>query len=112
MKKYVFEGWSDDTFGEYGITNEDYDNCANEEPIQFKLKMPDGSGLLITGCYGTKWIGQGWMIGVSTLSENISVNWKISIDPCFEQYRNQLTIEAPDEAKLELIVEEEEDEGE
>lgn len=34
MKTLKFEGYSDDTFGEYGVTNQDVDNCATMEPIQ------------------------------------------------------------------------------
>ena len=28
-KKYIFEGYSDDTFGEYGISNIDHDDCGS-----------------------------------------------------------------------------------
>ena len=31
--KLRFEGYSDDTFGEYGVTNDDYDNSASGKPI-------------------------------------------------------------------------------
>jgi hypothetical protein len=34
MKTLKFHGYGDDTFGEYGITGQDRDNCANEKPIQ------------------------------------------------------------------------------
>ncbi len=34
MRKLRFEGYSDDTFGEYGLTGDDVDNCASLEPIQ------------------------------------------------------------------------------
>lgn len=32
--KLKFEGYSDDTFGEYGVTGEDVDDCGSMEPIQ------------------------------------------------------------------------------
>ena len=34
MRTLKFHGYGDDTFGEYGVTNQDCDNCANEKPIQ------------------------------------------------------------------------------
>lgn len=34
MRILKFYGYSDDTFGEYGLTNEDVDNCGCCEPIQ------------------------------------------------------------------------------
>lgn len=34
MKTLKFMGYSDDTFGEYGVTNEDVDNCGRGNPIQ------------------------------------------------------------------------------
>jgi len=48
MQEFKFEGCSDDTFGEYGVTNDDYDNCASGEPIRFQLTMPDGAGIIVT----------------------------------------------------------------
>lgn len=34
MHRLCFYGYSDDTFGEYGVTGDDIDNCGNCEPIQ------------------------------------------------------------------------------
>lgn len=34
MHTLKFHGYSDDTFGEYGVTNQDCDNCASGMPIQ------------------------------------------------------------------------------
>jgi len=36
MKTLKFKGYSDDIFGEYGVTNTDYDNCAIDYPEDVK----------------------------------------------------------------------------
>lgn len=101
MKEFIFMGCSDDTFGEYGVTQDDYDNCSSGEPIQYKLSVGD-SGLVITGCYASAYVskGDGWMIGVSNLNEDKPVDWNISLDPCFKGYKGKLVVVAPDNAKL------------
>jgi len=101
VRIYVFEGHSDDTFGEYGQTNDDYDNCASGEPIRYRLATPDGAGIVVTGmhCYPGQ-VGAGWMIGVETLYEDMPVDWPTTMRPSYEGYRNQLTVEAPDDAEL------------
>lgn len=33
MRTLKFHGYGDDTFGEYGVTGQDCDNCANESPF-------------------------------------------------------------------------------
>jgi hypothetical protein len=38
MPTLRFEGYSDDTFGEYAHTNNDYDNCASGESIEFLVE--------------------------------------------------------------------------
>lgn len=113
MKIYKFEGYSDDTFGEYGITNIDYDDAAQGELIQFKLKNQEGHGLLITGSYfpmhdskGREYFsGDGWTISATTLSEDNPVDWAVQLHPCFEGYRSQMTVTVPesDVVKLELM---------
>ena len=104
IKAYQFEGYSDDTFAET-TTRTDRDNCADGTPTQFDLRMPDGSGLRITGCYGTAAqgvrLGSGcWMIGVESLDEDQPVDWKITHEPCCGGYQGRLTVDAPDEAVL------------
>ncbi len=107
MKKYVFEGASDDTFGEYNETQVDYDNCASGEPIQFKVQAPDGSGVLVTGIYGGKYeMGNGcWMIGVESLDEDEPVDWDIRTFPSYEGYRNRVVIVAPEDSVCKLVKE-------
>lgn len=74
-KTLRFEGHSDDTFGEYGVTNDDYDNCASGKPIEYVITSPSspGVGLVVTGqhCPGSS---HSWLIGVA------------SYDPEFNDY--------------------------
>lgn len=104
MKEYEFKGYSDDTFGEE-INRESRCNNGDEKPIQFELRMPDGAGIRITGCYGTKaqgaMLGNGcWMIGVESLDEKRAVDWLVKLEPSYGGYQGRLTVQAPDEAVL------------
>lgn len=103
MKTYIFEGYSDDTFGEYEQTDMDVDNCGNGRPIRYELKTPDGTGIKVTGLYNDEndISDTGcWVIGVSALDEHKPVDWKITLEPSYEGYCNRLTVIAPDEARL------------
>jgi len=100
MKRFQFMGNSDDTFGEYSETKDDYDNCASGEPIQYEVSLSDGSGILVTGIYGGKHgMGNGcWMIGVESLDEDKPVDWVINMYPSHLDYHNLLIVVAPDDA--------------
>lgn len=103
MKTFRFQGYSDDTFGEYEQTNDDYDNCGSGTPINFVLQDSSGAGVVVTGCYCNESInkGDGWMIGVAALDEDHSVkDWSFELNPSHEGYRNSLTVIAPDSTKL------------
>lgn len=67
MKTLRFEGHSDDTFGEYGVTNDDYDNCASGTPIDWIVTAPSQPdvGLVVTGqhCPG---LSGSWLVGISS----------------------------------------------
>lgn len=101
MKTFIFEGHSDDTFGEYGVTNDDYDNCASGRPIQFSLIQPDKSGIIVTGIYCNSINrGEGWMIGIENLSEANPFTGECILNPSYKGYRNQLTVSAHDDSVL------------
>ena len=97
MKTLKFMGYSDDTFGEYGTTNQDVDNCASGKPIQCMIEA-DGIEIYVTGQYNR--IGTGtWDIGVSLLNdENTLPDWKMRMS--FEGYTTVLEIDVPDNFKL------------
>lgn len=50
MKTLVFRGYSDDTFGEYGVTGDDVDTCASYKPVQCRIDSLSGS-MLVVGQY-------------------------------------------------------------
>lgn len=56
MRMLKFEGYSDDTFGEYGVTNQDVDNCGAMHLMQsgeskystmLAIELPQGDFELI-----------------------------------------------------------------
>ena len=106
MKKFVFEGYSDDTFEECHITEKSYDNSASGKPIRFKLSIGDGSGIVVTGQYDPDNSSGCWMIGVHSLDEEKPVDWQITTKPSHGKYRNQLTVIAPDDTELTCLEEE------
>jgi hypothetical protein len=106
MKKLVFEGHSDDTFGEYESFKDDYDCCASGALIAFKLTDRDGNGLIVCGQYGeSKWpkpMPACWVVGVSLLDEDTPIpNWPMAYT--YEGYSPILTIIAPDDVTMECL---------
>lgn len=106
--QFAFEGRSDDTFGEYGVTNDDYDNCASGKPIRWAITTPAGEGLVVFGQHCPAGAG-GWLIGVSRLpgDDDIAIpEWPIrferSEDPRFT-YTPRLIVEAPADAQVRCI---------
>ena len=99
MPTLRFEGYSDDTFGEYAHTNDDYDNWDNGEPIEFLVKDPlTDSALIVTGqhCPGNSF---GWLIGVSNGNINMPFpSWPMKFQPQEEPFFADpcLVIEAPE----------------
>jgi hypothetical protein len=112
MPTLRFEGYSDNTFGEYGVTNDDYDNCASGEPIEYLVFDPvKENGIVVIGqhCPGS---ATGWMIGVavekppSTDDEKDGVpDWPMRFEP--NGYENRLVIEAPDGVAVRCLTREE-----
>lgn len=102
MKTLKFQGQSDDTFGEYGITGQDADNCASCKPIQCLIKSGEGS-LLVVGQYSNSHINEGcWVIGISMEAEDKRLpDWPIRIVNGDCGYSPVLEIDVPDEFELE-----------
>lgn len=107
-KKYIFEGYSDDTFGEYGISQ--IDHCDNGERSirEFIVSRPNGEGVLITGQYNRAGM---WHIGMSLLNEDKPLDkaaWQISFEQNEEAaYRNRLIVNAPDDAWIRSLADSE-----
>jgi hypothetical protein len=106
MKLLRFEGYSDDTFGEYGITNEDHDNCASGKRIVFKVWSPgENDGLFVVGQYCPGPL-TGWMVGVGRLNEDDDCPlppWSMFIGRAERPYTPTLIIEAPDDVTVEHV---------
>lgn len=98
MRILKFYGYSDDTFGEYGLTNEDVDNCGCCEPIQCVIDCGNGGRLMVIGQYSRASAGNGcWMVGVSKVEEYDEFpDWNIQIGYCAEvEYSPELFVEIP-----------------
>ncbi|GAA0907509.1 hypothetical protein GCM10009552_15540 [Rothia nasimurium] len=110
-KTLRFEGHSDDTFGEYGVTNDDYDNCASSFAIEYLITSPSqpDAGLVVTGqhCPG----GSGsWLIGVSNYDPDYSdrplPRWPARFAPAADaRYANEpaLLIDVPSDFVLRCL---------
>lgn len=98
MKPLQFYGHSDDTFGEYGRTSEDHDNCASGKAIRFLVKHGNDQ-LIVVGQYDSA-PDATWTVGVDMAGENIPLPpWPISIragkaKEC--EYSPTLEIDAPE----------------
>lgn len=112
-KSLRFEGYSDDTFGEYAETCEDYDNCNNGDPIIFKVWSASANdGLYVVGhyCYPAPLIG--WMIGVGRLNEDDDCHipaWPMRFEHAECPYTPALVIEAPDDVTVEHVDDEDDE---
>ena len=103
-KTLIFEGYSDDTFGETNHFRDDYDNCASGKPIEYLVKS-GSEAIVVTGHHCPNNSGT-WMIGVANYdpdSEDCDFpKWPIRIEP--QDYRNgfqpRLIIEAPDDVEI------------
>ncbi len=101
MKTLKFEGSSDDTFGEYGITDEGVDNCGSGKPIQCLIEA-EGEKLLVVGQYCDYLIGAGcWVVGASMYDEdNKMPSWPIRLHSGDCPYSPVLEVDVPDSFAL------------
>ncbi|MGX0136317.1 hypothetical protein [Cupriavidus metallidurans] len=100
MTMLRFEGYSDDTFGEYLLTGDDYDNAGSGRPIRWLVTHPDHEGgIVVVGQYGAKGVPGFWMIGVAAYDpENIDIplpQWPMHYTRGEFAYTPALIIEAP-----------------
>lgn len=110
MPTYRFEGHSDDTFGEYAVTKDDYDNCASGEPIVYLLTFTgDGGGsegIFIVGQYAPKPV-DGWLIGISPFDpggDDVGLpRWAYWFTDAGNGYSPALHVEAPEGCQLSCL---------
>lgn len=101
MRRFQFEGHSDDTFGEYRETGIDYDNCASGTPISFRLDSSEGS-MIVIGQYSRLNNGS-WDIGIAQIEDgygsHLSIpKWNMQFSS--DGYSVVLEIEAPNDTVL------------
>lgn len=99
MQRLKFYGYSDDTFGEYGVSNIDYDNCANGKPITFEIKANNQS-IYVTGQYNMFNNGC-WSIGIAAADEDNLPDWTMRLS--FEGYSTVLEVDVPDDFTIQYV---------
>ena len=107
MKELLFEGYSDDTFGECKSTHVDHDNCASGEPIALKVfSEKEDRGLIVVGQYCPDNSPSGtWLVGIQLLEEDMPFpDWSMKFT-CDNTYTVSLRIEAPDDVTVEVCKE-------
>lgn len=98
MRRLKFYGCNDDTFGEYGVTDQDVDNCGSMEPIQCIVDCGQQGRLMVIGQYSKASCNNGcWMVGVSKVNEYEDFpDWDMQIMQSEESaYSTMLSIELP-----------------
>lgn len=99
MRTLRFEGYSDDTFGEYGLTGDNVDNCGNMNPIQCIVDCGEQGRLMVIGQYSRASCSNGcWMVGVSKVEEYDDFpNWNMRLIEAVEtKYSTALEIDLPE----------------
>lgn len=70
VKRLEFYGCSDDTFGEYGVTGQDCDNCGSEKPIQCVVDCGEYGRVMVVGQYSSTAMHNGcWLVGLTKVDE-------------------------------------------
>lgn len=108
----VFQGYSDDTFGEYGRRNVDFCDNGSGTAIEWLITSPDGEQLLVVGQYG-KGAATGWVVGVAPWDpdgdDETMPDWPISIEQSERAYSPALFVSAPKGSTLRCLQETEDD---
>ncbi len=100
MAELQFRGYSDDTFGEYLLTNIDSDNCGSGKPISFEVSAGN-EAIIVTGRYSPHDNGC-WEIGVMPKEEDMCIYWECRID--FDDYSPVLSISIPNVEDDEVVI--------
>lgn len=99
MKTLEFYGNSDDTFGEYGVTSQDCDNCGSGKPIQCVVDCGERGRVLVVGQYNDATMGSGcWIIGVTKADEYDETfpDWNFRYKESEVPYSPALMMDLPD----------------
>lgn len=99
MKTLKFMGYSDDTFGEYGVTNEDHDDCGNGTSMTFEVKA-EGKTMYVTGKYSPNGSGC-WLVGAEPADEDNLPDWTMRM--YFKGYTAVLEVDVPDDVTVQYV---------
>jgi hypothetical protein len=103
MKTLRFEGYSDDTFGEYAAFRVDDDDCATGTMRMFRVASGTDE-LVVCGQYAARGTPGMWMIGVQVVDDDKPLPaWRIWFERSGQAYSPALCIEAPDDVTLTLL---------
>ncbi len=109
MKRIVFSGHSDDTFGwdlldpdEKRIGGDDHDDCANCTTRGYLVSTPDEGRIVVAGVYG-KLPGATWTIGMGQMDEDEP--WPAWAQPVWSAkgYTPHMSLLVPDNAEVVLV---------
>lgn len=108
MKRLRFEGYSDDTFGEYGVTNIDHDDCATSTHRAFRVSSGTDA-VVVVGVHAPKGTPGAWMIGIQMDNQDGDFGgalpaWPIRFVRADRPYTPALEIDAPDDVVVELLI--------
>lgn len=97
-----FEGHSDDTFGEYGRTNVDDDDCGRGSIRCFEVRSGDHV-LRVLGQYAPEGTPGCWWIGIQADDDAPLPPWPMRFERGERDYSPSLVVEAPDDATVEIV---------
>jgi len=99
VKQLKFHGYSDDTFGEYGVTMDDYDNCASGSPIQWLVESPSQhTAFVVVGRYDEDTDGV-WEVGIRQYAEGTAIpQWPMRFE--HDEHSAILLIDCPDDVAV------------
>lgn len=98
MQTLKFHGYSDDTFGEYGVTNQDYDNCASGKPIQCIVDCGERGRVMVVGQYSDVSMDSGcWLVGLTKVGEEDKLpDWNFRFEKSDCEYSPALLMDLPE----------------
>lgn len=107
MKRLRFHGYSDDTFGEYGITNIDNDDCGTGSHRAFRVAA-GGESVIVVGVYAPKDTPGCWVVGIQIDDADGDgggplPSWPMRFVASGRPYSPALEIDAPDDVTVTLV---------
>lgn len=107
MKRLRFHGYSDDTFGEYGVTDIDHDDCATSSHRAFRVAA-EGQSIIVVGVFSPKHTPGSWVVGVQIDPVDGDgggslPDWPMRFVPSGRPYSPALEIDAPDDVTVTLL---------